>query len=144
MTPTTDGPTTEVEQIVREETIVEADLERVWHAISDPEELESWLADRVSFEPVPGSDASFAVDGDERRGRIDEFCPQHRIAFTWEREPGIPSRVRIELASCVSGIRVVVTESGGRAGHRMLAAGSRSGPGEALARLQATLTPVAA
>ena len=70
--------------------------------------------------------------------------PNTRIAFTWEREPGIPSHVRIELAPCVSGIRVVVTESGGRAGHRMLAAGSRLGSGSALARLQATFMLVAA
>ena len=144
MTPTTDGPTTEADQAVREETIVDADLERVWHAISDPEGLEGWLADRVSFEPVPGSDASFEVDGEERRGRIDEFAPEHSIAFTWEREPGIPSHVRIELAPCVGGIRVVVTESGGRAGQRMLAAGSRLGSGSALARLQAKFSLVAA
>jgi uncharacterized protein YndB with AHSA1/START domain len=128
-----DEPTTEIRQTVRETTIVDAELERVWHAISDPEGMEGWLADRVSFDPVPGSDASFSVDGEERSGRIDELDHERSIAFTWERRPGVPSLVRIELAPCVSGIRVVVTESCDRADSRALAVASAA----ALGRLHA-------
>ena len=131
MTSIADGQATDAEGAVREEAIVEADLERVWHAISDPEGLEGWLADKVSFDSVAGADARFSVDGEERRGRIDEFVPEHAIAFTWEREPGVSSQVRIELEPCVSGIRVVVVES-------------RAGAGPALGRLQAMFSLVAA
>jgi len=130
MTSIADGPVTDAERTVRKETIVEADLERVWHAISDPEGLEGWLADQVSFDQVPGADASFSVEGEERRGHIDELDPERSFTFTWEREPGIPSRVRIELEPCVSGIRVIVVES-------------REGVGVALGRLRTMFSLVA-
>ena len=95
---------------VTRETVVDTDLDRAWEAISDPAELERWLAEEVELEPVEGSPARFLVDGDERPGRVERVDEGRSFSFTWEREAGRPSLVELELTPCVSGIRISVTE----------------------------------
>jgi hypothetical protein len=63
-----------------------------------------------------GSPARFEVDGDERPGRVEHVIEGRELAFSWEREPGDESIVRFELVPCVSGTRVIVTETRLRAG----------------------------
>lgn len=43
-----------VEQVERE-TVIDADADGAWEAISDPAMLERWLADEVDLEPVEGA-----------------------------------------------------------------------------------------
>ena len=71
---------------VKRETVLDVDAERAWEAISDPAELERWLADEVELEPVEGSPARFVVDGEERPARIERVDEGRGLSFTWERD----------------------------------------------------------
>jgi uncharacterized protein YndB with AHSA1/START domain len=102
---------TAVDEKVERETILDADAERAWEAISDPAELERWLADEVDLEPVEGTPVRFEVDGEERTGRIERVLTGRELAFTWSREPGEESLVEFELTPCVGGTRISVTET---------------------------------
>ena len=105
------GPMTVVEERVERETVLDADAERAWEAISDPSELERWLADEVELEPVEGAPARFEVDGEERPGRIERVVEGRELAFTWSRSPGEVSLVELELTPCISGTRISVVET---------------------------------
>ena len=96
---------------VEREALLETDLDRAWEAISDPEVLERWLADEVELEPLEGTPARFVVDGEERPARVERVVEGRELTFTWEREPGRGSLVELELAPCVSGVRLRVTET---------------------------------
>jgi len=99
-----------VERVERE-TVLDADAERAWEAISDPSELERWLADEVEMDLEEGSPARFEVDGDERPGRVERVVEGRELAFTWSREPGEESLVELELTPCVGGTRISVVET---------------------------------
>lgn len=98
------------EQVTREVELP-VDEEHAWEAISDGEMLERWLAEEVELEAVEGAPARFVVDGEERPGQVELVIERRELAFSWERAPGDESIVRFELAPCVSGTRVIVTET---------------------------------
>lgn len=76
---------------VTREVVVEAPIEDVWEALTDPEQLEEW----------------FSEDGVERELVIEEVEPGRRVAYAWEE-----GDVAIELEEVAGGTRVSVTESG--------------------------------
>jgi uncharacterized protein YndB with AHSA1/START domain len=76
---------------VTREVVVEAPLEEVWDALTEPEQLEEW----------------FSEDGEERDLVIEEVEIRRRVAYSWE-----DGSVAIELEEVEEGTRVVVTESG--------------------------------
>lgn len=76
---------------VTREVVVEAPLEEVWDALTDPAQLEEW----------------FSEDGEERNLVVEEVETGRRVAYTWE-----DGRVAIELEEVGDGTRVVVTETG--------------------------------
>ena len=117
---------------VEREAVLDADVERAWEAISDPAMLERWLAEEVELEAVEGAPATFTIDGEERPGRIERVVEGRELAFSWEREPGETSLVELELVPCISGTRVLVTETRLGGGGPMAMARSWSG---ALARM---------
>ncbi len=125
----------EIGDQVRREVDLGVDGERAWEAISDAGMLERWLAEEADFEPAEGAPARFTVDGEVRPGRVEHVIEGRELAFSWEREPGDESIVRFELVPCVSGTRLIVTETRLRPGSpTMLAASWRP----ALVRLAAT------
>lgn len=76
---------------VTREVVLEAPVEEVWDALTDPERLEEW----------------FAEDGAERRLVVEEVETGRRVTYTWEE-----GRVAIEVEEVEAGTRVVVTETG--------------------------------
>ena len=76
---------------VTREVVLEAPVEEVWDALTDPERLEEW----------------FAEDGEERQLVVVEVETARRVVYTWEE-----GRVAIELEEVGAGTRVVVTETG--------------------------------
>ncbi len=76
---------------VTREVVVEAPLEEVWDALTDPAQLDEW----------------FSEDGEERDLVVEEVETGKRVAYTWE-----DGRVAIELEEVGDGTRVVVTETG--------------------------------
>jgi uncharacterized protein YndB with AHSA1/START domain len=71
--------------------VVEAPLEEVWDAVTEPEQVEEW----------------FSEDGEERDLVVEEVETRRRVAYTWEE-----GRVAIELEEVERGTRIVVTETG--------------------------------
>ena len=60
-------------------------LERVWRAVTDPDELGHWFPTAVSGEVVPGGRLTFDFPDDEMtlEGEVVELEPPRRFAFTF-------------------------------------------------------------
>jgi uncharacterized protein YndB with AHSA1/START domain len=76
---------------VTREVVLEAPLEEVWEALTEPAQVEEW----------------FSEDGEERELTIVEVETGRRVAYTWD-----DGNVAIELEEIDGGTRVVVTETG--------------------------------
>lgn len=76
---------------VTREVVLDAPLEEVWEALTDPERLDEW----------------FSEDGEERELSIDPVEPGRRVGYTWDE-----GTVAIELEERDGRTRVVVTETG--------------------------------
>jgi uncharacterized protein YndB with AHSA1/START domain len=76
---------------VTREVVLEAPLDEVWDALTDPAQLEEW----------------FTEDGEERELVVEEVETHRRVAYTWEE-----GHVAIEIEEVEKGTRVVVTETG--------------------------------
>ena len=83
-----------------------APRERVWRALTDPEELAGWLAPAEIDLQVGGSVVLKFDDGDER-GTITELRPTEVLAYTWN-EGETDSLVRFELESEGDGTRLTL------------------------------------
>ena len=93
---------------VRREVVLPVEPARAWELITDPEELEGWLADEVELAPEEGGDVRVEwEDGERREGVVEEVDEGRRIVFTWGEEP---SRVVWTLDPVPEGTRFVVTE----------------------------------
>src|SRR3954454_4988494 len=91
---------------VRREVTLPVEPDRAWELITDPEELEGWLADEVELEPEEGGDVHVTFeDGVKRWGTVEEVEPERRLVFSWgdSREESTPDPVE-------SGTRLVVVE----------------------------------
>ena len=98
--------------------IIEADRERVWAALTEPEALAAWFwpwRPTITFSPTPGAAYAFeaehpvagalAVDG-----RVMAVEPPARLAMTWHwtDEPMPPTEVEVRLADVDGATEVVV------------------------------------
>jgi uncharacterized protein YndB with AHSA1/START domain len=93
---------------VRREVVLPVDPDRAWELITDPGELEGWLADEVELEPEEGGEVRVEwEDGERREGVVEEVEEGRRIVFVWGEEP---SRVVWTLDPVPDGTRFVVTE----------------------------------
>jgi len=97
---------------VRREIVLPVERERAWALLTEPRELEEWLADEVELEPAPGAPVRAAWNGGEtREGVVEEVEAKRRISFRWnDGTSGVPSRVRWTLEDAPGGTRVLVEE----------------------------------
>jgi uncharacterized protein YndB with AHSA1/START domain len=61
-------------------------VERVWRAVTDPDELAHWFPSRVSGDVAPGARLTFAFPDDDLpalEGEVVELEPPRLFAFTW-------------------------------------------------------------
>ena len=93
--------------VVNREIVLPVDRERAWELITEPAELEEWLADEVEFSPEEDAEVRVAWDdGDSREGVVEEVTEFERIVFRWG-----DSRVEWILEDAISGgTRFLVTE----------------------------------
>lgn len=64
-----------------------APLERVWTAISDPNELARWFPDRAEWDLRPGGEGAFSWEGEGTFPiRIEAVNPPDYLAWRWGRE----------------------------------------------------------
>jgi uncharacterized protein YndB with AHSA1/START domain len=108
--------------VVERDVVLPVTRERAWELITEPSELEGWLADEVEFEPEEDAPVRVAWDsGEQREGVVEEVADGERIVFRWG-----DSRVEWILEDHPAGTRFLVTE------HRFAADSITWGP-----RLQA-------
>jgi uncharacterized protein YndB with AHSA1/START domain len=106
------------------ETLIEAPVEVVWRAISQPEHLAGWFCDAAVLEPRPGGKGALTF-GDRATHTpvtapivVQRLDPLHALAFRWlqpdgaDAVPGNSLEVELSLASELGQTRVRVTETG--------------------------------
>ena len=87
--------------VVNREVVLPVPRERAWELITEPSELEEWLADEVEFSPE--EDAPVRISGSD--GVVEEVTQGERIVFTWGE-----SRVEWALEDDPAGTRFRVIE----------------------------------
>jgi uncharacterized protein YndB with AHSA1/START domain len=71
----------------------------VWRALTDPAELERWLAVSAELELRLGGRVELQLGGDTAVGEILRFDPPAQLAFSWHESSGaFSSRVDIRLS----------------------------------------------
>jgi uncharacterized protein YndB with AHSA1/START domain len=96
--------------------------ERVWRAVTDPEELSGWFSDHVQMVLEVGQEIIFKWDQyGTASGRIELIEPPQRFAFRW-RAHNVPDEeplteanstlVSFTVTPTVEGARLTVVESG--------------------------------
>jgi uncharacterized protein YndB with AHSA1/START domain len=95
---------------VERETILEAEPERVWEALTDDELLSDWFADGARIDPWEGGEVEFDCDDGERRGTVQRVEEERELAFTWSRDGEGESLVTFSLEPVEIGTRLVVVE----------------------------------
>ena len=99
---------------VRREVTLPLSRDEAWEAISEPAELERWLAEEAELDPEPGGDVAVRFhDGAEREGVVEEAEPGERLALRWwdVGEPWDASRVELTLDDAPGGTRLIVVEN---------------------------------
>ena len=100
---------------IRRSVVVAADREKVWRAITQPEQFSKWFGAPVQFERLAaGETMTFFEGGESEPGTIAIVEPPERFAFHWTPEPGYPveTLVTFHLESVTEGTRITVTEAG--------------------------------
>ena len=69
--------------VVNREVVLPVTRERAWELVTEPAELETWLADHVEFEPEEGAPLRTEEGGEVREGVVEHVDPEERIIFTW-------------------------------------------------------------
>ena len=109
-----DGGPTNAERVTRSVDLDAAPAE-VWDALIDEALLQEWLADEVEIEAEPGGEIVCRyADGEERRGEVELVEEAERLAWSWWREDGGPSRVELVLdavADTRTRLTVIETQS---------------------------------
>jgi len=93
---------------VTREVVLEAPVEEVWSALTDPEQLEEWFANDVELDPREGGEGVFRWDdGEERRATVVEAEPGERLVLDWDDE----GTVELTLEEVEEGTRLLVRET---------------------------------
>jgi uncharacterized protein YndB with AHSA1/START domain len=101
------------DSVIRE-TVLDLDLEEAWRAVSDPAELEQWLAEEVELDAVEGGEIRVREDGHERAGTVERVDAPSHLVWRWHPvvDPGLETVVSIELEPSEDGTLVRIVESG--------------------------------
>jgi uncharacterized protein YndB with AHSA1/START domain len=94
---------------VRFERRLDHPPERVWRAITDPEDLAAWFPDTIEGEFGPDAEVrfpKFVEMGLPATGKVTEYDPPRLLAYTWG-----PSTLRFELEADGDGCRLVFTDT---------------------------------
>jgi len=98
------------ERVIERETLLEAEPERVWEALTDESLLADWFADGARIDPWEGGEVEFECEDGERRGTVQRIDAERELAFTWARRGEGESLVRFTLEPVEYGTRLVVVE----------------------------------
>jgi uncharacterized protein YndB with AHSA1/START domain len=88
---------------VRFERTYPHSIDRVWAAISEPEQLAKWFPSSVAIDPRVGGEVVFSGDPnvDSSVGEVLRFDPPHHLAFTWGADELFIDLVAVDDGSCL-------------------------------------------
>jgi uncharacterized protein YndB with AHSA1/START domain len=73
--------------LIQRQIVVPADADRLWRALTDPDEAERWLGGRIDWTLEEGSELRFTPSapgyGPAREGRVDAVEPGRYLRFRW-------------------------------------------------------------
>ncbi len=112
---------------VRYERLYDATPDELWAALTDPEQMEGWLAHTSRFELSPGGEVVIDFgSGDEGggavRGRMLQVDPPRVLEYSWTFTGEPESVVRFEIVPQAQGVKLVLD-------HRLLSWDSMRGYG---------------
>lgn len=98
---------------VRYERLYDATADELWAALTDPEQIEGWLAHASRFELAPDGEIVLAFDEGEEaggmvHGRISELDPPRLLEYTWTFTGEPESVVRFEIVPRDQGVLLVL------------------------------------
>jgi uncharacterized protein YndB with AHSA1/START domain len=74
--------------MIRRQVVMPVTPERLWAALTDPDQMVGWFGARVEWQLEPGSPARFhSDDGPDRAGRIEVVRPGRHLRFRWWPNP---------------------------------------------------------
>jgi uncharacterized protein YndB with AHSA1/START domain len=97
---------------IEKSIIVNANIKRVWRALTNPDELSTWFGKPIEFEQLNVGEQVLIFK--EHHGEIAIVDPPHNFAFYWPAEVGYNERnlVTFNLESFGDKTRVTVREEG--------------------------------
>lgn len=103
--------------MIRRQVVMPVSPERLWDALTDPDEIAGWMGGRVDWDLEEGGLLHFhGDDGSERDGRIEAVRPGRHLRFRWiPVDPNGPdedgeSEVTYLLEPAEDGTRLTVQE----------------------------------
>ena len=109
----------QVPDSIERELILPAPPERVWTALTEPDQLSAWFGTRATVDLRPGGALTFEWDGStgpqgSTRGVIETVERPSRFAFRWRPSPESDEMTRVEftLEPHPEGTRLRLVESG--------------------------------
>jgi len=70
--------------VIRRQIVMPVSAERLWDALTDPDQVAGWFGGRVEWELREGGPARFrGDDGSERLGRVEAVRPGRHLRFRW-------------------------------------------------------------
>ncbi|HTZ08575.1 MAG TPA: SRPBCC family protein [Acidimicrobiales bacterium] len=80
-------------QPIEREIAIDAPVEVVWRAVTEPEQIAQWFVTGADIEARPGSEGSFSFrrdDGEVLRFHVTVTAvePQRRFAYRWQHSEG--------------------------------------------------------
>lgn len=82
-------------------------VERLWAAITEPDDLKAWFPSSVQLEPRVGGTISFTGDpyAEDTTGTVLVYEPPHRLAYTWGED-----ELHFEIASTDDGCTLTLID----------------------------------
>jgi uncharacterized protein YndB with AHSA1/START domain len=109
----------EVPDSIEREVILPVPPERVWTALTQPDQLSAWFGTQATIDLRPGGEVIFTWDGStgpvgSNRGVIEAVEAPGRLAFRWRssRDDVPMTRVEFTLEPHPEGTRLRLVESG--------------------------------
>lgn len=85
--------------MIRRQVVMPVTPERLWAALTDPDQMVGWFGARVEWELKPGSPARFhGDDGHDRAGRVEVVRPGRHLRFRWWPDPSGGAAAALEVA----------------------------------------------
>jgi uncharacterized protein YndB with AHSA1/START domain len=99
--------------VIVRQVVVPVTPERLWQALTEPDQMAGWFGSRVEWDLTPGGRARFHDDdGRDRAGVVGDVREGRHLQFRWwpEDGDGEASEVTYRLDPDDEGTRLTVTE----------------------------------